>query len=77
MWMEGRLSDQVYMTALYGAYIEDEADRHKWGYTEESLFNCLRLSGFVPTLFDWTQQFIGSNFAKDRWILAVKGISVL
>lgn len=36
-WLGGELDTQVYLTACYGAYMGDEHDRHRWGFTAESL----------------------------------------
>lgn len=72
MRREGRIDDQVYMTNLYGAYMEDEADRHKWGYTYPSLCELLRSCGYLfPSRFDY-RAITGADIAKDRWILGVE-----
>lgn len=44
-WLGGELSTQVYMTNVYGAYMGDEADRHKWG------FDWTSLKQFLTTMF--------------------------
>jgi predicted SAM-dependent methyltransferase len=75
MWQEGRIDTQVYATNLYGAYMNDEADRHKWGYDAASL------KQFLLTCADWTSYYRfnwrpieGANLARDRWILGVEAI---
>ncbi len=72
-WREGRLSDQVYMTNIYGAYMGDEADRHKWGFTEQTLKDTLYRIGFRVLSFDW-RKIPGADIAKDFWILGVEAI---
>lgn len=71
MWQMGRLTTQVYMTNLYGAYMGDEADRHKWGYTRESLrlllmgcgFSLVVPAGHLGSVPD------GADIAIDDWII--------
>ena len=75
MWQEGRISTQVYATNLYGAYMDDEADRHKWGYDPPSLKDFLLTSVKWRSYyrFDW-RPISGANIAADRWILGVEAI---
>jgi predicted SAM-dependent methyltransferase len=71
-WLEGRISDQVYMTNVYGAYMGEEADRHRWGYTYCSLRRLLR-DAFRTFPFDW-RKIPGADIAKDWWILGVEAV---
>lgn len=73
MWKEGRISTQVYATNLYGAYMDDEADRHKWGYDPESLKEFLLTTASWRSYyrFDW-RPIDGADIAADRWILGVE-----
>jgi predicted SAM-dependent methyltransferase len=73
MWMEGRLTAQVYMTNIYGAYMGDEADRHKWGFSPASLRELLTQAGFKARAFDW-RHIEGADLARDRWILGMEAI---
>ena len=73
MWKEGRITTQVYMTNVYGAYMGDEADRHKWGYSYDSLCDYLRKLGFLAGKFDW-RKIEGADIAKDVWILGVEAV---
>ena len=73
MWQEYRITDQVYMTNVYGAYMGDEADRHKWGYTFATLSRLLTNHGYRPIPFDW-REIPGALIAQDRWILGMEGI---
>jgi len=75
MWQEGRLSTQVYATNLYGAYMDNEADRHKWGYDPASLKDFLLTSASWRSYyrFDW-RPIEGADIAADRWILGVEAI---
>jgi len=73
MWFEGRLDDATYLINVYGAYMQDEADRHKFGFTRRSLFNELQGHGFRVRMFDW-REVEGADFARARWVLAVEAI---
>ncbi len=73
MWLEGRLSDQLYFTNLYGAYQGHEADRHRWGYTYRSLWELLYGTGFNPVMFD-CRPIEGADIARDRWILGMEAV---
>lgn len=74
MWIEGRLTDQIYMTNLYGAYMGSEDDRHKWGFTWQSLSETLKRAGFNHTITFSGRKIEGADIAKDRWILGMEGI---
>lgn len=72
-WRTGELSTQVFLTNVYGAYMGDEADRHKWGYDRDSLMThlgaCAKWS--KVRLFDW-REIEGASIARDNWILGVQ-----
>src|SRR6266446_1744260 len=36
-WLEGNMDTQLYMTNVYGAYMGDPEDLHRWGYDNTSL----------------------------------------
>ena len=63
------------MTNLYGAYMGDEADRHKFGYTGESLAVYLQECCGWTTVrtFDF-RPIPGADIAQDWWILGVEAI---
>ena len=69
-WLEGGLTTQIYMTNVYGAFMGDQADRHRWGYDEASLFEFL--ASCCPwsriERFDW-REIPGADLARDFWIL--------
>lgn len=73
-WLEGGLSTQVYVTNLYGAYMGDEADRHKWGFDSSSIFEFLeRVEWKESGLFDW-RKIPGADIAQDWWILGTEAV---
>lgn len=72
-WLEDGLSTQIYVTNLYGAYMGDEEDRHKWGFDRESLHDFLWPGWKEVKPFDW-RQIPGADIAKDFWILGMECI---
>lgn len=73
-YLQGRMSTQLYMTNVYGAYMDNEADRHRWGFDFVSLRDLLYECGFSRIKpFDW-RGIPGSSIARDWWVLAVESI---
>jgi len=74
MWIRGELTTQVYMTNVYGAYMQDEADRHKWGYDPLSLTEYLYATCPWKRVVSFDHRKIeGADIARDdRWILALE-----
>ena len=72
-WLKGDIDDYIYCVNIYGAYMDDEADRHKWGYSSLSLGSMLLMVGKWKTvrLFDY-RPIEGASIAKDFWILAME-----
>lgn len=67
-YWRGELDVFHVMVNLYGAYMGDEADRHKWGYTQLTLRKKLESLGFRSRAFDW-RPIEGASIAQDWWIL--------
>lgn len=75
-WITGKLDTQIYITNLYGAYQGEEGDRHRWGFTADSLrshlleqcrWEHIRHIRVPPTT-------PGMNVCFDWWILAMEFI---
>lgn len=76
MWLRGELTEQIYMTNVYGAYMGDEADRHKWGYSSSGLMEFLKSSARWEHIaeFNW-RRIPGADIARDdRWILGMEAV---
>lgn len=77
-WLEGGIDDYLYNVNTYGAYMGDEADRHKWGWCYRSLHmvlsegSCGRWETIRP--FRWETAPEGADLAKDWWVLAVEAV---
>lgn len=69
----GDINTQILMTNLYGAYMGDEADRHKWGYTDMSLAEELSQCALWRHMesFDY-RKIPGADIAQDWWILGIE-----
>tara|TARA_R110000868_G_scaffold167806_2_gene402267 strand:- start:2 stop:508 length:507 start_codon:yes stop_codon:yes gene_type:complete len=74
-WLKGDISTQIYLTNIYGAFMDDEADRHKWGFIRETLTDTLMCSHFRDVkMFDW-RKIPGADIAgPDFWILAMEAV---
>ena len=79
-WLAGSFDTQLFMTSVYGAYMGDEADRHKWGFTNTTLHKaiqdaaCANDGGWAGIrTFDW-RHVNGADLARDWWILAREAV---
>ena len=72
-WLKGDINDYTYCVNLYGAYMDDEADRHKWGYWSATLMQTISSAGKWSMIggFDW-RNIDGANIASDWWILGIE-----
>lgn len=73
-WLMGKVETQVYMTSLYGAFMGDEHDRHRWGFDAASLRKELSQCEWKEVKpFDW-RVVPGADIARDGWILAMEAV---
>lgn len=74
-WRLGRINTETFMISLYGAYMGDEADRHKWGYIPETLETFLRASAEWSEVkpFNW-RPIAHADLARAWWILAFEAV---
>ncbi len=71
-WLTRQISDQIYFTNVYGAFMGDDADRHRWGFSAFSLCDTVEMAGFRSMKgFDW-REIPGADLARDWWILSVE-----
>lgn len=72
-WLTHEIEDYIYFVNLYGAFQGDEQDRHRWGYTWNSLrmdaYNAVEWGGILR--FNW-RQIPGADIALDWWILGME-----
>ena len=76
LWMKGQMTTQLLMTNIYGAWMGDEADRHKWGYIFRTLVEEIRKAGEWSKVQSYNYRTIpGADIARDdKWILAMEAI---
>lgn len=81
-WLSGEIDDYIFFVNTYGAYQGEDGDRHKWGFSRQSLVNyldnCLKTlvaestAGFIDVdEFDW-RNIPGADIACDWWVLAIE-----
>lgn len=74
-WITSKISDQIYFTNVYGAYMGEEADRHKWGFTWTSLEEQLREASRWDAVGSFDFRGIeGASIAQDWWILGMEAV---
>ncbi len=74
-WITNRLTTQIFMTSIYGAYMGDDADTHKWGFVPETLMEQIAAAGRWTDLrpFDY-RPIAGADIARDFWILGAEAV---
>ena len=74
-WLRGQMTDQLYFTSVYGAFMGDEADRHRWGWDRAGLLDYLRGVAIWTDVkpFDW-REIPGASIARDWWINCAEAI---
>lgn len=73
-YMTGAIDEYTFNVNMYGAYMGDEADRHKWSYCYESLKEYLEKWKWSKVdLFDY-REIEGADIARDYWILGMEAI---
>lgn len=76
-WLTHQIDDYTYFVNLYGAYMSEESDRHRWAATMGTLSKeLLHLDGdsFEKVLFFNWRDIPGSDLARDWWILGVEAV---
>lgn len=81
-WINGLIDDFIFFVNAYGAYQGEEGDRHRWGYTRETLKKHLSESAPWRKVmdFEWDtangtpRVIVGADIARDWWILGVECI---
>lgn len=74
-WLDGKLAEQIYATNLYGAYMGDEADRHKWGFSQGRLLDYIGQFGAWSSIGKWEGPAPeGTDISRDFWMATVEAI---
>lgn len=73
--LTGKINDETYVIVLYGAFMGDEADRHKFGFTAQTLAKTLRHVADWSTIESFNgKQIQGSTISADWWILSQRAM---
>lgn len=74
-YTQGKLDHYQFAVNLYGAFMGEEWDRHKWGYDTMHLAQLLMSRGFKMVMgWNNAQQKWGADIAQDWWILGMEGV---
>ncbi len=74
MWLRNEIDTQLYLTNVYGAYLGEEGDRHRWGGDSLSWATYLMNNNPWSSVksFDW-RTIPGADIAHDdRWICGLE-----
>lgn len=71
-WLMGQFDTQLFLTSLYGAYMGDEEDRHKWGYDSATLTESMKRLPWDKVAFFNGREIPGADIAQDWWILGTE-----
>lgn len=71
-WLQGQIDTQLFVTNLYGAYMGDEADRHKWGFDNVSLYDFLHRFAWERISTFSGRPIPGADIAQDWWIIGAE-----
>ncbi|MHC4521812.1 MAG: class I SAM-dependent methyltransferase [Planctomycetota bacterium] len=74
-WITYQMDDYQFFVNVYGAYMGDENDIHRWGYSLAGLEIELVVDGGFKRAkpFDW-REIPGASICRDWWILGVEAI---
>ena len=73
-WIAHMIDDYTFCVNLYGAYMGDEADRHKWLYTGRTLAKALGVVSWKTVKsFDF-RPIENASISCDWWILGCEAI---
>lgn len=71
-WLDGGITDYIFAVNIMGAYQGDEADRHRWLYTPESLWFFLEETcSWTLMDYNYNTEPPGADIARDWWTLEV------
>lgn len=69
------ITEQIYVTNLYGAYMGDEADRHKWGWSQLGLKEYIWKFGPWASICKWNAPAPeGTDISTDWWMATCQAV---
>lgn len=74
-WLDGGISDFIFMVNCYGAYQGFEGDRHRWGFTDKTLCEAVASAATWSKIVEYNWRPIsGADIARDWWVLAIEAV---
>ena len=72
-WLVGKLTTETYLINVYGAYMGDDADRHRFGFVRDTLKDeIVKVAKWQRVEeFNW-RAVPGAKIAKDWWVLGME-----
>lgn len=68
-WLTGVIDEYLFCVNIYGAYMGNEADRHKFGYTTEGLIKAITATAPWRSVWEFDFRPIeGASICADWWI---------
>ncbi len=72
-WLRGTINNWLFMINTYGAYMDSDADRHRWGYDSVSLATYLmEIASWAKVKTFDNRAIEGASIAQDWWILSLE-----
>ncbi len=73
-WLTRQLDTETFMISVYGAFMGDLHDLHRWSYDRESLIkNLNRVKWSAVKDFDW-RDVHGALISRDFWVLGMEAV---
>jgi len=74
-WLTRQIDDYIFAVNTYGAYMNNEADRHKWLVTFESLTKTLESVGTWTCIKQFDFRKLGDvSLSQDWWIAGYEAV---
>lgn len=74
-YLAGEISEYIFNVNMYGAFMGDEADRHRWSYSRQGLVDYLQAmeKWHAVYAFNW-REIPGASLAQDWWITGIEAV---
>jgi predicted SAM-dependent methyltransferase len=75
-YAHGLINEETFNFLTYGAYMDHEADRHKWSYSPQALVDYLKrcAAWYDVHTFNWRDIPGADIAAKDWWFYGIEAI---
>jgi ubiquinone/menaquinone biosynthesis C-methylase UbiE len=73
-WLMRQIDDYIFFVGVYGAYMGDEADIHKWNFSFDGLAGLLKDIGYKTVSRIGPMSLSNWDVSFDWWIMSVEAI---